>query len=94
VDEVLTDSDLMLILCGSSVGMIEREVLSYKSPLYGRAKKIMKIKPFNVEALVEWFGCDLEKIVKIYGVTNGIPKYMEFFEEDVEKAIVKKLLQR
>ncbi len=53
-------------------------------------KKIMKIKPFDIDGLVEWFGSDLEKIVKIYGTTNGIPKYMEFFEgRDIENEIIK-----
>ena len=90
VDEVLSDSNLMLILFVSRVGMIEMDVLSYKFPLYGRAKKIIKIKPLDIDGLVEWFGSDLEKIVKIYGTTNGIPKYMEFFEgKNVEEEIIK-----
>ncbi len=89
VDEILSDSNHMLILCGSSVGMVEREILSYKSPLYGRATKVMKVRPFKIDGLVEWFGLDLGKVVKIYGVTNGIPKYMEFFKgENVEEEIV------
>jgi AAA+ ATPase superfamily predicted ATPase len=35
VDLTLEGSEVMLILSGSSVGMMEREILSYKAPLSG-----------------------------------------------------------
>ena len=35
-DEVLKDSNVMLILCGSLIGMMQKHALSYDSPLYGR----------------------------------------------------------
>ncbi len=35
-DEILSKRNVMLILCGSSIGMMEIEVLGYKNPLYGR----------------------------------------------------------
>ena len=35
-DEELRLSSVMLILCGSYIGVMEREILSYRAPLYGR----------------------------------------------------------
>ncbi len=35
-DEYLKEKEVTLILCGSSIGMMETHVLEYKSPLYGR----------------------------------------------------------
>ncbi|MFA4669403.1 ATP-binding protein [Pyrococcus kukulkanii] len=88
VDIVLEDSEIMLVLCGSSIGMMEREVLSYKSPLYGRASGILKVKPFRFFDMVEWFGEDFEKLVRLYGVTWGIPRYMEFFKTGDDEEII------
>ncbi len=42
-DEILKDSNVMLILCGSSMSFIEKEILSEKNPLYGRATGIYKM---------------------------------------------------
>ncbi|MGC8650694.1 MAG: AAA family ATPase, partial [Hydrogenobaculum sp.] len=34
-DEILKDKNIMLILCGSLIGLMHKLALSYKSPLYG-----------------------------------------------------------
>lgn len=88
VDVMLDNSDVTLILCGSSVGMMEREVPSYKSPLYGRAGGILKVQPFRFFDMVEWFGKDFERLLRIYDVTWGIPKYMEFFRTGSDEEII------
>ncbi len=88
VDTVLEGSEITIILCGSSVGMMEREVLSYKSPLYGRASGVLKVKPFRFFDMVEWFGKDFEGLLRLYGVTWGIPKYMEFFKTGSDDEII------
>ena len=45
IDKYKDTSQLMLILCGSSMSYMEDEVLAYKSPLYGRRTAQMKIQP-------------------------------------------------
>ena len=47
IDMHFKDSKLFLILCGSSMSLMERQVLAYKSPLYGRRTAQFKILPFN-----------------------------------------------
>jgi len=36
-DEVLESSRLMVVLCGFHIGMMEREAVSYRAPLFGRS---------------------------------------------------------
>ncbi len=81
VDEVLKDKDITLILSGSAVSMMKKRVLGRSSPLYGRTTSQLNIQPFRFSELLEWFeGADMEDIIKIFGVCDGIPKYLEFFE--------------
>ena len=42
-DETLSKLPIMLVLCGSSIGMMERETLSYGAPLYGRRTAQLRV---------------------------------------------------
>ena len=46
-DETLSKLPVFLILCGSSIGMMESETLAYKAPLYGRRTAQILVKPFS-----------------------------------------------
>ncbi len=48
-DEYLSKTKTMLVLCGSSIAMMESEVLAHKSPLYGRRTGQWKVKPHRKE---------------------------------------------
>lgn len=54
-DEHLEEEKVTLILCGSSIDMMETHVLEYKSPLYGRRTGQWKLKPFRFKELTEFF---------------------------------------
>ena len=43
-DQILKDSYVMIILCGSAMSFIEKEILAEKNPLYGRATGILKMQ--------------------------------------------------
>ena len=43
-DAQLKDSNVMLILCGSAMSFIEKELLAEKNPLYGRATGIYRMR--------------------------------------------------
>ncbi len=49
-DERLQHTNLMLILCGSHIGMMERQVLAYQAPLYGRRTGQMQLRPLPLYA--------------------------------------------
>lgn len=85
LDEILKNEDIMLILSGSSVGMMETEVIAYKSPLYGRRSGQIKLGPFGLKNIREFFpSMPLTELIKVYAVTYGIPFYLTFFDEKKE----------
>mgnify|MGYP000135470952 CR=1 FL=1 len=73
-------NDIMLILCGSSIGMMETEILDYKSPLYGRRTGQWKVEEIEFWALNQFFpNYKLIELIKSYGVIGGIPGYLTKF---------------
>ncbi len=77
-DEILSKrDDIVLVLCGSSIGIMESEVLGYRSPLYGRRTgqwKVREIHPLRVREFVP--GYTLEDSFRVYGVLGGVPAYL------------------
>jgi len=76
-DEVLSHEDIMLILIGSSVAMMENYLLSARSPLYGRRTAQIEVKPFTLKEVTLFYGSSLEEVLLKYGVSDGIPAYAE-----------------
>ena len=96
-DLKLSKSRIMLILCGSSVSAMETEVLSYKSPLYGRRSgqwRLTEIPFFHIGEFLP--GYPVEDLVKVWGVTGGIPAYLlqfspeKSFDENVVDSVLSK----
>ena len=54
-DEVGKDSKLYLILCGSFISFMEREVLGHQSPLYGRRTGQLLLHPLSLHTLKGFF---------------------------------------
>lgn len=76
-DSHLRHSRLMLILCGSYIGMMEEEVLGYNAPLYGRRTGQYLLEPLEFSAARLFFPhFDLEDQVRAYAVFGGIPAYL------------------
>ena len=79
-DEILAEQNIMLIICGSYINMMTREILAEKSPLYGRRTMQIKLAPLS---FIEIQKANPQKsfieLVEEYGITGGVPKYMEFF---------------
>ncbi len=77
IDKYKDTSQLMLILCGSSMSYMEDEVLAYKSPLYGRRTAQMKIQPFSFKETCRYFKnySDEDKALA-YGIVGGTPQYL------------------
>lgn len=80
-DEILRDSQVMLILCGSLIGMMQKHALSYDSPLYGRRTAQLRLAPLTFTELYAHEAGTFERAVERYAVTGGVPKYLEFFED-------------
>ena len=54
-DTDLKDSNVMIILCGSAMSFIEKELLAEKNPLYGRATGIYKMNEMGFYDTARFF---------------------------------------
>lgn len=72
--------DVFLILCGSYVGFMEREVLGRKSPLFGRRTAQIFLRPFGFREAAEFHrSLSVVDRARVYFVCGGIPLYLHFF---------------
>ncbi len=82
-DEMLKNSNIMVILCGSYISMMTSQVLAYSSPLYGRRTAQIKLNPLGFREVSDYFGDrSFKSMVDLYSVTGGVPKYLEFFDNE------------
>lgn len=83
IDTSFKMSNIFLLLCGSSMGFMENQVLGYKSPLYGRRTAQFKIEPFDYFDSSLFFknAPNTEKVLA-YGVAGGIPQYLGIIAEE------------
>ncbi len=82
-DEHLKNTPFFLILCGSSIAMMESEVLAHKAPLYGRRTGQILLKPFNFYEASEFFsGLSFEKRLQFFSVVGGNPSYLNRISSD------------
>jgi len=96
-DELLKDKEVMVILCGSLISMMESQTLSYSSPLYGRRTAQIKLGQIPFRYYIQFFpDADIRKQIERFSVTGGIPKYVEMFsgQEDIYQAIEHSVLNR
>ncbi|MFH1654329.1 MAG: ATP-binding protein [Pseudomonadota bacterium] len=82
--------DIMLIICGSYMGFMEKEILGEKSPLFGRRTAQILLKPFNYKDAADFFpSWSYKDKAKAYFVCGGVPFYLLFFSEN--KSIFKNI---
>jgi len=73
----LTATHLKLVLCGSAVSSMEREVLGAGSPLYGRRTGQLEIKPMDYRQARDFFPeCDESERLGLYALAGGVPAYL------------------
>ncbi len=80
-DHRLQSSNVMLFLIGSNVGSIEREVLSYRAPMYGRAWWVAHLRPLSFANLKSLFPnySTIDRIV-LHACVGGVPRYLELLD--------------
>lgn len=89
--------NVMIILCGSAMSFIEKELLAEKNPLYGRATGIYKMEAMGFYDAVKFFPdySPRDKVLA-YAVLGGIPHYLKQFnpklslEENIKRNILTK----
>jgi uncharacterized protein len=71
---------IFLVLCGSYIGFMERDVLGKRRPLYGRRTGQIFLKPFGYrEAALFSAGASAVQQAMIYFVCGGVPLYLRYF---------------
>lgn len=95
-DQYLKNSKVYLILLGSSVSMMERDVLSQASPLYGRRTGQQLVQPFSFLDVMAYFKeKSFEEALIIYSILGGIPYYLNRFKgRRWESAVEEEILQK
>ncbi len=89
-DLYLSKTDCMLILLGSSISVMETEVLGYHSPLYGRRTGQWKVEPLQFKELHAFFPYSMEEQIACYAILDGIPLYLLQFNP--EKDVIENML--
>ena len=97
IDHKWQNSKLYLILCGSSMSFMQNQVLGYESPLYGRRTAQFKIEPLTYKETAV-FNPELsnEENAWIYGITGGIPHYINKLGvyDSLDEAIIDNVFDR
>lgn len=96
IDHKLSNGNLFIILCGSYMGFMEKEVLGSKSPLFGRRTGQLQLKPFTYQISSKFLdGFTDEEKLELYGAFGGTPLYLqqinsgESFEENIKRTYLK-----
>lgn len=75
IDQYLLNSNVVMILSGSHVGMIE-DAISYKKPLYGRTTFKIKVEPFDYYDSAKFYpNKTSEDKIRLYSIFGGVPFY-------------------
>ncbi len=80
-DETLSKLPLMLVLCGSSIGMMERETMAYGAPLYGRRTSQLHVFPLRFADCSHFFPqTSFDRRLEVFTLSGGIPAYIQQLE--------------
>lgn len=96
-DRSFKNTQIMLILNGSYIGMMEETVLSYKAPLYGRRTAQYLLEPLEFVDAQRFFpSYDVEDRLRAYAVYGGTPAYLQTIqpERSLETNILDGILTR
>lgn len=81
-DEKLKNTNIMLVLCGSYIGMMETEVLGYQSPLYGRRTANSLLQSLDLPSSSLFFpNFSPEDQFLAWAVLGGMPYYLQTFTD-------------
>jgi AAA+ ATPase superfamily predicted ATPase len=81
-DERLRNSRVMLVLCGSYIGMMETEVLGYNAPLYGRRTNSVLLQALDLPSSALFYPkYSPEEQFLAWAVVGGMPYYLTTFSD-------------
>lgn len=82
IDHDFKDTNIFLILCGSSMSFMENQVLGEKSPLFGRRTGQLKINPLDYFDAAKFYpNVSDEDKIKYYACIGGTPYYLSLIDQ-------------
>ena len=96
-DSALKNNPLMLVLVGSSIGMMRKIAVTPHGALYGRKTAQMQLSPFRYVDFREVFsGKNEGEKIEWYSVFGGTPYYLELAcrHQKLEEAIIEEVLAK
>lgn len=96
-DEKVGQAKLMLVLCGSYMSFMEKEILAHKSPLFGRRTGQLVMEPLNFEEAQEFFPRYSKRDrVCAYAILGGTPAYLQRFSDkkSIKRNVIDEILNR
>jgi AAA+ ATPase superfamily predicted ATPase len=81
-DDRLRNSRVMLVLCGSYIGMMETEVMGYNAPLYGRRTNSVLLQALDLPSSALFYPkYSPEERFLAWAVVGGMPYYLTTFSD-------------
>ncbi len=90
IDTILTNTNIKIVLSGSAVSFFEKQLLGYKSPLFGRRTSSIKLKPIRLPQALGFFNkMSIEDSIKGYSILGGTPAYLKYAynKENIDKLL-------
>jgi hypothetical protein len=82
-DERLKDTQIVLILCGSYIGMMETEILGHQAPLYGRRTASTLLRPLDLASSALFFpNYSVDEQFLAWSVLGGMPYYLRTINQN------------
>lgn len=82
-DHTLSKANIFLVVSGSHLGMMYRQVLSYQAPLYGRSTSNLLLQPLPFGVTQSFYqNYDADERVAVYAMLGGVPAYWERFSPE------------
>jgi len=95
IDKILKTKNILLILCGSEVSVIEGIIDDSAKPLYGRKTAELKLLPFTYKEARDFFPqYSNEEALTAYSILGGIPLYLSLFDDSlsIKENVIKNCL--
>ena len=95
-DEIISKTNIFMILCGSSISMMET-LMGYKNPLYGRRTGQWKVEMMKFRDAIKLLpNYDMVQQIEAFSILDGIPLYLKQFNdtksiiENIQEKIIEK----
>ncbi|WP_258084624.1 ATP-binding protein [Thermococcus thermotolerans] len=82
-DTHLSETKIMLILCGSLVSFMEG-ILSAKSPIYGRRTGAWKVEEMDFFNVRKFYPLSTAEALHVYSVFGGVPQYWVDYNPELD----------